>query len=166
MSQARTGRPAALRPDSALAPWLPWAAAALSAAGLAVAAYLTAAHYTSPKLLVCSGHGLVDCAKVTTSPQSEVFGVLPVAVIGLVYFAVMLVLSLPAAWRPSKAVLVVRQALVTAGIGFVLYLVATELLVLSSICIWCTATHVLELALFLLVTAGTSSQWPPATPRR
>ena len=44
------------------------------------------------------GSGAINCEKVTTSPQSYVFGI-PVAMLGLVFFVPMLVLCLPAAWR-------------------------------------------------------------------
>jgi len=38
----------------------------LAIAGMAIADYLTAAHYT-PLPLVCSTTGVIDCAQVTTS---------------------------------------------------------------------------------------------------
>src|SRR4051794_14697657 len=85
------------------APWPPTWAWSLSLAaaviGLGVAAYLTYAHYTDAASLLCVDNGAINCAKVTTSSQSEVFGVFPVAVLGLSYFAVMTVLCTPWLWR-------------------------------------------------------------------
>ena len=65
--------------------------------------------------------------KVTTSSYSVVGGV-PVAVLGLVFFAVMLVLQLPAMWRrPEPAVRLGRLAWAVVGLGTVLYLLYAEL---------------------------------------
>ena len=44
--------------------------------------------------LVCSDTGAINCTKVTTSPQSVIFGI-PVAVLGLAYFVPMIALCLP-----------------------------------------------------------------------
>lgn len=137
--------------------WLAPATAGISAAGLAVAIYLSIAHYTTPKLLACPGTSLINCAKVTTSPYSMIFGI-PVALLGAGYFALVLALCTPRAWRsPSRGLRAARQVAVTAGILFVLYLVGTELMVLGSICLWCSAVHLLTFALFLIVTAATAS---------
>jgi len=138
-------------------PSLVWLTVALSAAGLGVSGYLTAAHYTSPSLLVCSASGAIDCAKVTTSSASRLFGI-PVAVLGLVWFVPMLGLSLPAVWRsPDSRVAVARLAWVTAGIGFVVYLIYAELFVVGAICLWCSTVH---LAVFLLFVAVLSAGLP------
>src|SRR5580704_11788661 len=56
----------------------------LSIAGQGVSIYLTIAHFTDKPLAGCSESGLVNCTKVTTSPQSYVFGI-PVAVLGLAF---------------------------------------------------------------------------------
>ena len=70
----------------------------LSVAGLAVSGYLTLVHYSTSVSLACSSTGTIDCQKVTTSPQSMVAGI-PVALLGVVFFVVALVLCVPAAWR-------------------------------------------------------------------
>ncbi len=62
--------------------WVAPASFAIAIAGTAVATYLTIAHFTSPKVLACVSTGVVNCERVTTSAQSEVFGV-PVALLGL-----------------------------------------------------------------------------------
>jgi len=140
--------------------WAAPAGLALSVAGLAVAAYLTVAHYTTSAILACSDSGIVNCGKVTTSPESVIFGI-PVAVLGLVFFASMIGLNLPVAWRRGgRKLALVRQAAVVVGIGFVLYLVSAELLIIGAICLWCTSVHVLTFLLFLVVTAATVDAWP------
>ncbi len=129
---------------------------ALSLAGLAVSAYLTYVHYTTPTALSCPDTGLINCVKVTTSPQSMLFGVIPVAVSGLAYYAVMTALTTPWAWR-SSAPLVrgARLAGAVAGVGMVCYLVYVELVVVDAICLWCTAVHVVTFLLFVAVLAAT-----------
>ncbi len=131
-----------------------WAAPvgiALSAAGVAVSAYLTAAHFSTPDLLVCTEGGLVDCTSVTTSRWSVFLGI-PVPLLGLLWFLAMLGLSLPAAWRsPRREVHLARLALAVAGIGFVLWLIYAELVLVGALCLWCTVAHVLAFGLFAVV---------------
>jgi uncharacterized membrane protein len=125
---------------------------ALSLAGLGISAYLTISHYTTPATLACPDTGLVNCAKVTTSPESMLFGVFPVALLGLLFFVAMTALTTPRAWRvPWQPIRWIRLGALISGIVFVLYLVYTELITLSAICLWCTAVHVITVALFALV---------------
>ncbi|MGO9853758.1 MAG: vitamin K epoxide reductase family protein [Acidimicrobiales bacterium] len=119
-----------------------------SVLGLGVAGYLTYEHYTSSTSLACSDNGVVNCLKVTTSSYSEVAGV-PVAVLGLAFFAVMLVLQLPPTWRRKEpAIRWGRMAWAVVGLGTVLYLFYAELFRIDAICLWCTSVHVLTLILF------------------
>lgn len=137
---------------------LTWRQVLTSAAclfGVGVATYLTISHYSSSSL-TCpfGGTGAIDCAKVTTSPESFVFGI-PVAVLGLAFFVPMLALCLPAAWRSAnRYVAPLRLASAVVSIGFVFYLVHAELFVIHAICIWCTAVHVLTFVVFVAVVTG------------
>jgi uncharacterized membrane protein len=140
-----------------------WIALAISAAAFGISVYLTLAHYDSSAVsLVCSGHGAINCAKVTTSPQSMVFGIFPVALLGLLFYTGVLVLNLPQLWRsPWRFVAPLRVAAMVVGMGFVLYLITVEAQ-LRAICVWCTAVHILTFALFMLVVTG----WEDATAAR
>ncbi len=135
-----------------------WPAAvglAICALGLADAAYLTYAHYTSASVLACSDKGLFNCAAVTTSSYSHILG-LPVAVLGLVYFAAMVPLLVPAAWRsPNRYLRLARLAASVVGIGMVLWLVYVELVKLGAVCEYCTGVHILTFGLFVVVALGT-----------
>jgi uncharacterized membrane protein len=134
--------------------WSSLGALLLSLAGLVVSAYLTVEHYTASTTLACPNVGVVNCQKVTTSPESQVLG-LPVALLGLLYFAAMVAITVPAMWRtPSLAVRRTRIGLSLLGVAFVVYLIYVELFVLDAICLWCTAVHVLTFALFTVVTLG------------
>lgn len=122
--------------------------------GLGAATYLTVVHFTGAKIAVCQGTGAIDCMKVTTSPESYVFGI-PVAVLGLAFFVPMLVLCSPWAWRSAHPLVApVRVAAAVAGIGFVFYLVYAELFEIKAICLWCTSVHILTFLLFVCVITG------------
>jgi uncharacterized membrane protein len=130
----------------------------LAVAGLGVSIYLTIAHFTESKLLGCSENGLVNCTKVTTSPQSYVFGI-PVAVLGLAFFVAAVALMSPWAWQwARREVALIRLASVAVGMGFVLYLLYAELFIIGSICLYCTSVHAITFLLFVL-TIFAAAAW-------
>ncbi|HET9172887.1 MAG TPA: vitamin K epoxide reductase family protein [Actinospica sp.] len=157
----RPPRPAA----SAVPAWIAPATLGTAAAGLAVSVYLTIAHYTQSVTLACPATGAIDCQKVTTSPASMLLGI-PVAVLGLAFFAAAAALGLPAAWRArSPLIRDTRLALSVLGVCFVARLVYAELFEIDAICLWCTVVHVLAVALFAitaLATAATATVQEPA----
>jgi uncharacterized membrane protein len=132
----------------------------LSGLGLALSGYLTVEHFRAPGTLACPATATVNCARVTTSAQATLFGV-PVAVLGLVFFAAMLVVCLPVAWR-SPRLTRGRLILALAGVAFVVYLVYAELFVVDALCLWCTAVHAVAVALFAAVAFATAG---PGAPR-
>jgi uncharacterized membrane protein len=137
----------------------------LALAGLAASIYLTVAHYISPALLICSEKGLINCAAVTTSPESVVFGVFPVAVLGLAFYVLMAAITSPWAWRASwPAIRWVRLGSVAVGMVFVLYLIYTELITLNAICLWCTSVHVITFLLFALIVFSAAAGYGAPEP--
>ncbi len=149
--------------EDSLPRWPGLVGTATSVLGLGVAGYLTFEHYTSSSSLACSDNGVVNCLKVTTSSYSDVAGV-PVAVLGLVFFLVMLVLQLPFMWqRPERWLRPIRVGWSIVGAGMVLYLLSAELFSIDAICLWCTAVHVLTLLLFGTTVYATVSYPPPDT---
>jgi uncharacterized membrane protein len=162
-AQGRGGAPAAQAaaskadiPFSAPA-WLQWTSLVLSLAGLGMSIYMTIAHYTSTNILVCSNKGYIDCAKVTTSPESMVFNVFPVAVLGLAFYVFMTAINTPWAWRSGiAAVWWARLVGIITGIGFVLYLIYAEVIQIGNLCLDCTTVHIITFLLFVvLVYAAT-----------
>ncbi|MDQ2815933.1 MAG: vitamin K epoxide reductase family protein, partial [Actinomycetota bacterium] len=149
--------------------WLQLTTFVLALAGLGVSIYLTIAHFTESALAGCSESGLVNCTKVTTSAQSYVFGI-PVAVLGLAFYLFAVAIMSPWAWRAARReVHMVRIASLVVGIGFVLYLIYAELLIIGSICLYCTSVHAITFVLFVL-TMGAVAVWglkpgAPWTPR-
>jgi uncharacterized membrane protein len=127
----------------------------LALIGLALASYLTYAHYNTSVVLSCPESGHINCVKVTTSSQSEIFGHIPVALTGLLYFVVMVALVSPWAWRAANPwVWRLRLAGAIAGVGMVCYLVYVEAFQLKAICLYCTGVHVITFLLFLAILAA------------
>ncbi len=130
--------------------------------GLGVSIYLTIEHFTHGATLACPESATVNCLKVTTSRWSSIAGV-PVAVLGLAYFAVMAILVLvPGLRRPVVPLRVVGAV---AGVLTALYLVYIELFRVDAICLWCTAVHLCVLVLFVTVLWDALGGRPTATAR-
>jgi len=141
------------------------AALSLCIVGLLVSAYLTYEHFTASTTLACPNTGAINCAKVTSSEYSRLAGI-PVALLGLLFFAGMTLLCAPQLWRsrspwPGRA----RLAAATVGLLFVFYLVWAELFRINAICLWCTVVHALTLVLFAVV-AVIQALAPTAVDRR
>ncbi len=137
--------------------WLQLTTFVLALAGLGVSVYLTIAHFTESKLLGCSESGLVNCTKVTTSPQSYVFGI-PVAVLGLAFYLFAVAIMSPWAWRATRREIhLLRIASLVVGIGFVLYLIYAELFIIGSICLYCTSVHTITFVLFVLTVIAAAA---------
>ena len=136
--------------------WWGWAAFLLSVAGFGDAMYLTVDHFTQG-VPFCPNTGFENCAKVTTSAQSELFGVVPVALVGLVFFTALVALDLPVLWRRGGRVgrwlAYGRLGMAVGGMGMVLYLLYTELFSIKAICLYCTGVHALTFLFFVLVVA-------------
>lgn len=149
---AAAAAPAKAEPGYSAPPWVPWTALVLSLGGLGMSIYLSIAHYTTTSILACSNKGYIDCAKVTTSPQSMVFGIFPVAVLGLAFYVFMVAINTPWAWRWQQPLVPwVRTAGIISGIGFVLYLVYAEVIQIGNICLLCTIVHIITFLLFVLL---------------
>ena len=158
---ARAPRTVEVRDEAAErgpAPWLQITTLVLALAGLGVSIYLTIAHFTEAPLAGCSESGLVNCTKVTTSPQSYVFGI-PVAVLGLAFYVAAVALMSPWAWRSARREIhLIRLASLVVGIGFVLYLLYAELFTIGAICLYCTSVHAITFLLFGL-TVFAAAAW-------
>jgi uncharacterized membrane protein len=136
------------------AAWTRYGSLGLSVVGLATSAYLTVDHFASRSVLACPATAVVNCEKVTTSPESVILGV-PVAVYGLIFFAGMVALTLPVAWRDAR-LRTARLVASVVGVATVVYLVGVELFAVDAICLWCTFVHVITVALFAVFAFGTA----------
>ena len=132
-------------------PWprrLGRAAMMLSLVGIVLASYLTYAHINT-NALVC---GLGDCQSVQASEFATI-GPVPVAVLGLLMYAITFVCTL-VVWRtPALAVpgWTVAFATCLAGSVYAIYLTWIEVAVIHAICQWCVASAILTLVLTTLL---------------
>jgi uncharacterized membrane protein len=102
--------------------------AAVCLVGLGIAAYLTYVHYAGVAPVCTTG----GCEKVQTSTYAELGGV-PVALLGLVAYAALLVLS---ALRGVEAA-TVGVFVAVIGVAFSGYLLWAQLGPIGAICQWC-----------------------------
>ena len=125
----------------------------LSLVGAGIAVYLTAVHYENAPL-ICSTRGLIDCSRVLASPYSVVPGTsVPITVPGLAWCAVSAILAIVGLrlLRPQVRYRIQQAQFAWSLLGMltVLYLVYVELVLLHTICAWCTGLHVIILIMFL-----------------
>jgi len=120
---------------------------------------LTDVSYTS----VCDVNTTISCAQAYLSRYGSLWGV-PVALGGLMYFAMVLVIAGLAGRSTSKA----REnapgyvfALSTLALAFVLYLGWASYFVLKTFCILCAITYVAVIAIFLI--SGGATTFPMKT---
>jgi uncharacterized membrane protein len=118
----------------------------VSAAGIAVAGYLTYIHY-KPAALICTVGG--GCETVQDSKYALLVGI-PIAVFGLAAWITGLVLTL---WNSDLA-RTLTAALALAALAFAAYLVILQLFVIDAICIWCMANDVVLIPLFVVLALG------------
>src|SRR5579885_147997 len=129
----------------------------LSILGACIAIYLTSVHYENVPL-VCSSSGIVDCARVLSSAFSVIPGTsVPITIPGLFWAIVSAALAF-ANWRLWPE----RRSLL--GLLTVFYLVYVELVRLHTICAWCTAMHVVILAIFLIALVLLQQPEPETEP--
>jgi len=153
---------AAERPSTSAQPWwLQVTSFVLAIGGLVISAYETYAHFNGSHLAGCptGGNGTFNCTAVITSPQSMVFGVIPVAVLGLAFYVAAVPLFSPWAWRVQRReVHLIRLGSAIIGMGFVMYLIYAELYQIGDICEYCTGVHIVTFLLFC-ITVFSAAIW-------
>ena len=117
----------------------------ISAIGFVDAAYLTDKHFKhqAPNCSVLEG-----CDVVTSSEFSTVFGI-PVALLGVLYYAAIWFLASMALSNKQKAVDALKIFPV-AGLIASLYFVYLQLFVIHAICLYCMGSAISSTLLFLL----------------
>jgi len=128
------------------------ASALVALAGLGIAGYLTAVHYSGGTPLCAVSHG---CETVQRSAYAELGGV-PVALLGLGGYAAILA-SLA---RDSDGARTAAAFLSLAGFGFSAWLTYAEVARLDAICSWCVASAVCMTLLAALSVARLLSETP------
>jgi len=127
----------------------------LSVLGISDSIYLTVAHYSQSVVLACPTTSFINCAKVTSSSYSEVFGI-PAPLLGLVFFTLLFIIELPTFWsRKYLWLRNLRLAFVSIGLLSVFWFVYVELDKLHAICLYCTGVHVLTFVSFVTILFAT-----------
>jgi uncharacterized membrane protein len=116
----------------------------VAVAGLAVSGYLTAIRAAGDDPVCVIGGG---CQTVQQSEYSELAGI-PVAVLGLVAYATLLV----AAVLPGPLGRALGLFTAVVGVGFSAWLTYAELVLIDAVCAWCVSSAVL-ITLALILTA-------------
>ena len=133
--------------------WFQLTTFVLAIIGLGISAYETYAHYSGGKLLGCpAGAGTFNCQAVITSSQSMVFGVIPVAVLGLAFYVLIAVpIMSPWIWQLRLSeVSLIRLGSMIVGMGFVMYLIYAEVYQIGQVCEYCTGVHIVTFLLFCM----------------
>ena len=122
------------------------AAIGISVAGVAISIYLTFLHYAGVEP-ACVTSGPVNCEAVLASPYAVIFGSsIPTSALGVAWFgASAVVWARPRGW--------IQLAWSAVGLVAALYLVYIEIVLVGAICLWCTAAHVLVVALVLIAVS-------------
>lgn len=116
----------------------------LGSIGLLDAGYLTLKYYTHTPL----GCSLIQgCDAVTTSEYAVMFGV-PVALLGVLYYAAIAGCSL--AYLKTKRTMVMTAAIMLTPFGFAasVWFVYAQLFIIGAICLYCIGSALISTGLF------------------
>ena len=104
----------------------------------------------------CSINPVLSCGSVMRTPQAEVFG-FPNPLLGLATFPVVAGVgaSILSGGQPGRALWLALQVGVTAGMGFVAWLIGTGLYRIGALCPYCMAVWTVMIPLFWYVTLHT-----------
>ncbi len=145
------------RPKSGRRPG--WAIPTLAAMGTAVAAYLGYVETTGVEA-VCGPVG--DCNTVQQSEYAELFGLIPIGVLGLVGYLLVVGAWLVARTDHNPLSDMARIALFAGtlgGVAFSAYLTFLEPFVIGATCAWCLTSAVLITVLMWLAVGPATDSW-------
>jgi len=126
----------------------------LALAGFLLSAYLLLQRMGFMGPLICGSSG--GCETVQASKYSEFLG-LPVAAYGAGGYLGLLIVGfagLQGRWADSPAPTRLLALLSGIGVLFTIYLTALELFVIHAICLWCVASAVIIVLIFVASLAG------------
>ena len=144
---------------AALPTWTTIAIPLLSVAGIAISAYLTFIE-TSGATAWCGPVG--DCNAVQHSPYARLFGLVPIAALGLAAYVVVLGGWLVARYARKPAAdyaLVAMFGLAAFGTLVSMYLTFLEPFVIGATCAWCLTSAVVITVLLWLTAIPATQAW-------
>src|SRR3989344_5098079 len=121
----------------------------LALLGIIDSGYLTYEHYAKT-IPPCSTNVFIDCRKVLGSHYSYFFGI-PLALIGLIHYLILFFISLISLKTKSKifSYLVILQS--TIGVFASIYFMYLQLIIIKSLCLYCTFSAIISFIIFSLV---------------
>lgn len=139
--------------------WPSWSVPALACIGLGVAGYLS---FVEVNQVAAACGPVGDCNTVQQSPYARLFGVFPVALLGLAGYA-----AIAAAWLARHYGPVGLQGvaaltiwlLALMGTLFSIYFTFLEPFVIGATCLWCLASAVIMTLLLWVATVSAKSAW-------
>jgi uncharacterized membrane protein len=128
--------------------WLPIFIIIIAVVGFLDSGYLTWGYYSGAQLKCTIFEG---CNTVLASEYSLFLGLIPNALLGMIYYGLVVFLLVVYLVERIKIALQVATALVAVGVLFSAYFVYLQIAVINAICIYCmvSATDTLLLAVLL-----------------
>ena len=139
--------------------WPRWSVPALACFGLGVAGYLSFVE-VNQIAAVCGPVG--DCNTVQQSPYARLFGVFPVALLGLAGYAAIAAAWLAQHYGPVQLrgdAALALWTLAFMGTLFSIYFTFLEPFVIGATCLWCLASAVIMTLLLWVATVPAKSAW-------
>lgn len=116
--------------------------------GIATSAYLAYHHYFGSRF--CNINEFISCDKVSSSEYSVILG-MPLAVLGILYFLSVLIMSVIS--RRYVKILLYVFYLTLPILVYSIFLTFIEFYVINALCIFCEFTKVLMIAIMLITFA-------------
>lgn len=118
--------------------------------GLANSTYLTQ-HELNGTPLLCNIQNLSGCNAVTASQYSRIFGI-PIAEFGILFYGIIFVLSALEIVIFDQLLRRVLQVISFIGVLLALYFTSVQLFVIGAFCIYCFASALAALFIFIFAT--------------
>ncbi|MBI2622239.1 vitamin K epoxide reductase family protein [Candidatus Microgenomates bacterium] len=93
------------------------------------------------------------CQTVWSSPYSNIYGV-SLSVIGLAFYALIMATVIWKSISNQKVIIQIQFWLVFIGLVYSAYLTFLEAFVIRAYCVWCLASFIVIIAIFILTVVG------------
>ena len=120
----------------------------LGVLGIADSFYL-AQHELTNTALSCGIGNLSGCNIVAQSPYAKIFGI-PLGILGIVFYTIVLATFLVTYVKRSSLLFRGLAFVTTVGVLFSLYFAYLQVFVIKAICIYCMASAILTVLLWVL----------------
>jgi len=122
----------------------------LAFCGLADSIYL-AQHQVTGAPLICNVQNFTDCNIVANSPYAYLFGI-PLAQYGVLFYSILFVLAALELVLFDRILRRFIQGAAIIGLLGSLYFEAVQVFLIGALCIYCLASAIISLAIFIFAT--------------